>query len=204
MENDQPTSVANNADSLPEGAATGHRTTPDRERPQPRLVVGGLCLVAGLLLLTLIVVEATSDLPLDLPRGWYTGRPLWFALALVLVGTGWRLQRTAPATPVSWTPTRPGRRFQRLVIYSREDCHLCDDAKAILAEYSAWLPVIDEIDIAGSPELEEQFGTSIPVVEIDGVVRFRGRVSKLLLRRLIEGEPPVEVDPRSWTGDGVS
>ena len=46
---------------------------------------------------------------------------------------------------------------------------------------------IEEIDIAGAPELEEQFGTSIPVVEIDGIVRFRGRVSELLLRRLIEG-----------------
>ena len=191
MENDQPKSVASDADRdiLSENERASHPTPPDRERPQPRLVVGGLCLVAGLLLLTLIVVEATSDLPLDLPRGWYSGRPLWFALALVLVGTGWRLQRTVPATPVAWTPIRPGRRFQRLVIYSREDCHLCDDAKAILAEYAAWLPVIEEIDIAETSELEAQFGTSIPVIEIDGIVRFRGRVSEPLLRRLIDGSP---------------
>ncbi|MBI5758502.1 MAG: glutaredoxin family protein [Planctomycetales bacterium] len=193
MQNEQPRSVVSDAgshsDILPEGDGTSHRTTSDREHPQPRLVVGGLCLVAGLLLLTLIVVEATSDLPLDLPRGCYTGRPLWFALALALVGIGWRLQRTIPETPVAWTPTRPGRRFQRLVIYTREDCHLCDDAKAILAEYSTWLPVIEEIDITGRSELEDKFGTSIPVVQIDGVVRFRGRVSELLLRRLIEGTP---------------
>lgn len=166
-------------------------THPDREPPQPRLVVGGLCLALGLVLLIAILVDATSGLPFNLPRGWYSGRPVWFALALVLLGAGWRLQRTPPATPRAWTPTVPGRRFQRIVLYTRDGCHLCDGAKATLAEYAVWLPPIEEIDIAGSPELEERFGTIIPVVEIDGLVRFRGRVSELLLRRLIEGEAPL-------------
>ena len=42
------------------------------------------------------------------------------------------------------------------------------------------------------PQLRELHGTSIPVVEIDGQIRFRGRVDEMLLRRLIEGASPVE------------
>ena len=35
------------------------------------------------------------------------------------------------------------------------------------------------------PELVERFNTCVPVVEIDGVVRFRGRVDGRLLRRFL-------------------
>ena len=32
----------------------------------------------------------------------------------------------------------------------------------------------------------ERFNTCVPVVEIDGKIRFRGRVNKILLRRIVK------------------
>ncbi|MBI1347017.1 glutaredoxin family protein [bacterium] len=77
-----------------------------------------------------------------------------------------------------------------VLVYTREDCHLCEEALATLAEYQRWLPRTREIDIDADPALVEKYGTCVPVVVCDGKVRFRGRVSPTLLQRLIEGTPP--------------
>ena len=77
------------------------------------------------------------------------------------------------------------------MFYTRSGCHLCDEARAILDQYDDYLPPTREIDIDTDRELIEQFGTSVPVVEIDGKIRFRGCVDEILLRRLIEGTPPL-------------
>ena len=42
------------------------------------------------------------------------------------------------------------------------------------------------------PHLVDRFGKCVPVVELDGKVRFKGRINEILLRRLIEGSPPAE------------
>ena len=60
-------------------------------------------------------------------------------------------------------------RTPRVVLYSAGGCHLCERAKAQLAELGEELgfePV--EIPIDGEPELEERYRELIPVVEIDG------------------------------------
>jgi hypothetical protein len=41
------------------------------------------------------------------------------------------------------------------------------------------------VDIDDHPHLRERFDTCLPVVEIEGEVRFRGRVEPRLLRRII-------------------
>ena len=41
------------------------------------------------------------------------------------------------------------------------------------------------VDIDADPALREQFNECVPVVEIDGKIRFRGRVDPVLLRRLL-------------------
>ena len=63
--------------------------------------------------------------------------------------------------------------------------------RRILSRYLAWLPPIERIDIGSDAVLVEQFSTCVPVLVLDGKVRFRGRVSEDLLRRLIEGTPPI-------------
>jgi len=90
-----------------------------------------------------------------------------------------------------WKPSRPGIRFGRVVLYTRQGCPLCDHAKQTLSKYAPYLPEIEEVDIHSDGKLVERFGTCIPVVEVDGKVRFRGQVNDGLLRRLIEGTPPV-------------
>ena len=70
-----------------------------------------------------------------------------------------------------------------VTLYTRDGCHLCDDALALLAKYGV-KPTL--VDIDRQPELKERFNTCVPVVEIDGKIRFRGRVNEVLLRRLLK------------------
>ncbi len=68
------------------------------------------------------------------------------------------------------------------VLYTRKSCQLCDEAKETLDMYGF---SIEEIDIDQRPELFDRYNTCVPVVEIDGKVRFRGKVNEVLLLRLI-------------------
>jgi predicted thioredoxin/glutaredoxin len=45
-----------------------------------------------------------------------------------------------------------------------------------------------EVDIDADDALLARFDTCVPVVEIDGKVRFRGGVEPALLKRLLRGE----------------
>lgn len=67
-------------------------------------------------------------------------------------------------------------------VYSREGCHLCDDAVALLQQHNVQPQVID---IDADPELVSRYTNCVPVVVIDGKERFRGRVNEVLLRRLL-------------------
>ena len=68
----------------------------------------------------------------------------------------------------------------RVVLYTRAGCHLCDDALGVLERHGVH-PTI--VDIDTDSELRSRFNACVPVVEIDGRERFRGRVSPVLLRR---------------------
>ena len=69
-----------------------------------------------------------------------------------------------------------------VVLYTRASCHLCEDAQALL-ELHGLQPRL--VDIDADDALRQQFNECVPVVEIDGKVRFRGRVDPVLLRRLL-------------------
>ena len=72
----------------------------------------------------------------------------------------------------------------KVVVYSRAGCHLCEEAVGLLVREGL---SVTEFDIDGQPELRQKFDTCVPVVEIDGKIRFRGRVEPVLLRRLLKG-----------------
>ena len=71
---------------------------------------------------------------------------------------------------------------KQATLYTRQGCHLCDDARELLEKNGL---DVTPVDIDAQPELQEKFDTCVPVVEIDGKVRFRGRVDEKLLRRLL-------------------
>ena len=85
-----------------------------------------------------------------------------------------------------------------LVLYTRADCHLCEEMKAEIARARAGIPlVLREVDIDEDAELSERFGRSIPVLEIGGRVAFKGRLTvadfERKLGRLARGHAkPVE------------
>lgn len=161
------------------------------DEPKPgRQAAGAIALFCGIALLGSVLLDAGYGFPWPMPRTWYLHRTLWGVMGMALCAAGWFLQRSGVVGKSRWKPSVPGRRFDRLVVYSRAECHLCDDAKAVLAEYLDYLPDIHEVDIDGDPELRQRLDTSVPVVELDGVVRFRGAVDEVLLRRLIEATAP--------------
>lgn len=72
-----------------------------------------------------------------------------------------------------------------VTLYTRKGCHLCDVALQTLNEHSLHPKTVD---IDADEKLLQQFNTCVPVVEIHGKVRFRGKVEPVLLRRLLEAE----------------
>lgn len=156
--------------------------------------LGTLMFVAGFAALALAGWDNSSGLPFAMPVFWHHQRALCLLVAFGIAAFGFFVLLNGPTTTderhgASWKPTRLGRRFRSLIVYSRDGCHLCDEAIELLQSYSACLPPIQEIDIDADPDLRKRFDTEVPVVECDGKIRFKGCVSELLLRRLIEGTP---------------
>ena len=162
----------------------------ERQRRQ-RVLAGTAAVYVGAAILLLAACETFGGGGLPLPRFWYVNRTLWIGLGFVLIPAVIGLQSWRPDHR-DWRPEMPGMRFRQILVYSRDGCHLCDDVISLLesTRYSSFLPPVEVVDIAGDPDLEARFKTQIPVVECDGRIRFRGRVSEILLRRLIEGTPP--------------
>ncbi len=136
-------------------------------------------------MLGLLLADRAGGLPFSMPRSWYIDRALWVAGGLALFAAGWRLLRDLDEPGAEPTDQRPPVRFERVIVYTRAGCHLCNTACETLARYSQFLPAPTLIDIDADPALCERFNTCVPVVEIDGRVRFRGIVNEVLLRRLI-------------------
>jgi hypothetical protein len=176
-------------------------TTPEKLESDPtwddqtsggRPLLGSILVFSATAVLLLLLIDLDSQPPLDLPSSWTEHRRLWFCIAAAAFVGGCMLLKNRSQVTSTWSPTRPGRRFTSVVVYTREGCHLCDQAIDTLLKYRPYLPSINEIDIDTDSDLVERFHDVIPVVEFDGSVRFRGQVDEVLLRRLIEGTPPLE------------
>jgi glutaredoxin len=88
-----------------------------------------------------------------------------------------------------WFGPRP-RPDLRVMLYTRAGCHLCDDAWAVLEEARhRYGFALEARDVDAAPDLAAAYGLSVPVVTVNGKVRFRGRVNAVLLRRLLEAGP---------------
>jgi Glutaredoxin-like domain (DUF836) len=71
----------------------------------------------------------------------------------------------------------------RIILLGKPGCHLCDDARAIIARVAADLGVgWAERDITASPEDMAEYWDKIPVTLVDGVQHDFWRVSEDRLR----------------------
>jgi glutaredoxin len=86
-------------------------------------------------------------------------------------------------------PRRAGC-IPRVVLYGAAGCHLCERARATLAEAREELGFeLEEVAIDGDAELEARFRELIPVVEIDGKQEFVYFVDPVALRRKLAQTP---------------
>jgi glutaredoxin len=69
-------------------------------------------------------------------------------------------------------------------LYTRPGCHLCDEAKSLiaplLAEFGARLL---EVNIDGDPELKERYNLDVPVIFLEGRKIAKHRVDAVQFRR---------------------
>jgi glutaredoxin len=77
----------------------------------------------------------------------------------------------------------------KVTVYTREGCGCCLTAMGVLEPLRARHGfTLETIDIDTSPDLIARYGLEVPVVAIDGKVRFKGKIIPELLDRLIEAE----------------
>ena len=76
----------------------------------------------------------------------------------------------------------------RVTLYSRPGCHLCDDARVVIARVCADLgEAFAEIDIDEDPALLARYGEEIPVTLVDGRQHDFWRVDERRLRAALGG-----------------
>src|SRR6266508_277244 len=87
-----------------------------------------------------------------------------------------------------WWYGRPVRRLERVrvVMYTRQGCHLCADAWRLLErQQQQYGFALEAVDVDADADLTARYGLEVPVVAVDGKVRFRGSVNAHLLERLL-------------------
>ncbi len=76
----------------------------------------------------------------------------------------------------------------RVTLLTRPGCHLCEDARAVVARVAADLAVgWEERDITASPDDLARYSDMIPVTLVDGVQHDFWRVSEERLRAALLG-----------------
>ena len=77
--------------------------------------------------------------------------------------------------------------MELVTIYSRKECHLCEEALSVLQNLKAELKFeINEIYIDGDEDLEKLYGEQVPVTLIDGEHHDYWRVDPVRFKSSLE------------------
>ena len=89
-----------------------------------------------------------------------------------------------------WFARKPRQRPDlAFLLYTRAACPLCDEAWELLTRYQKQYGfALETKDVDESAELVCAYGNCVPVVAVNGKVRFRGHVNQVLLKRLLVGD----------------
>lgn len=76
----------------------------------------------------------------------------------------------------------------RVVVYTREDCHLCERARETVASVAGDRAdvTVESVDVDEDPDLRERYGDRVPVVAVDGEDAFEIRVDADDLRARLD------------------
>ena len=75
----------------------------------------------------------------------------------------------------------------QIEIYSRPNCHLCDEAKDTIERVRRRYPFsLRVINIEEDPALEAEYGTQIPVIFINGNKVFKCRFDEVDLEKKVK------------------
>jgi glutaredoxin len=90
-----------------------------------------------------------------------------------------------PPAPVPVDPATA-----RVTFLAKPGCHLCDDARRVLARVAADLGVRwVEVDVLDHPDLLERYGEQIPVTFVDGRQHDYWRLDEARLRAALAVAP---------------
>ncbi len=78
----------------------------------------------------------------------------------------------------------------KVLLYKKDDCHLCDEAEQILVELKKEKKFfLERITLEANTELFERFGDKVPVVFINDKIAFEFKLDKVaFLKKLTELE----------------
>ncbi|MFC5906969.1 glutaredoxin family protein [Streptacidiphilus monticola] len=81
---------------------------------------------------------------------------------------------------------RPEPKDRVVTLIGKPDCHLCDDARAVITELAEELGfAVEELNINEDPELHRKYWEQIPVTLIDGRQHDFWRVDPARLRKAL-------------------
>jgi glutaredoxin len=90
-----------------------------------------------------------------------------------------------------WARPRPKLSLAHLTftVYTRAQCSCCHKALDLLDDYRRHYGfTVETSDVDADPALAARYGDSVPVVAVNGKVRFKGVVNPALLERLLQAE----------------
>ena len=145
--------------------------------------LGTAVMVTASIFAVLIFCDRMEMRFVSMPSIWYDSRGFhlllcggMFLCAAVLLKSPQRTHAHELTVPI----------FRTCELLTQPGCDLCNDAMQVLLGFQSNLPTITTVDISNDPQLTRQFGESIPVVILDGRVRFRGAVDPLLMQRMVD------------------
>lgn len=68
-----------------------------------------------------------------------------------------------------------------VTVYTRENCHLCEDAKATVEDVVEGVDTtvdVETVDVDTDPALRDEYGERVPYVLVDGTPKFKFRVDR--------------------------
>lgn len=86
----------------------------------------------------------------------------------------------------SWL-TGPQRPVHNVTVFTRNGCTCCDKAMNELEKAGRRYHLnITLVDVDTDPALAAEHGLHVPVIAIDGKVRFKGQINPILLERILK------------------